>query len=341
MRVPAKIVLSALLLALVVAPAHGQPPAPLGAVDTLTRLTQIDVEIAQALSEVEQAEADGARIEAELAGIGTARESGTRRLTERTRALYRLTRAGVLPVAGGLEAMLEHAARVERLERMLERDVQEMQELTRHEAALREETTTATGRIAAARARATSLEAEKAQLLETGAQLSAFDVALAGAVAVPPGGGSISVSGSLAPIAADEGFGIRFSDGGGEGTGTSAFESRRGELALPVAAPTGFRDASRDEGSGIELVGTRGATVRAAAVGRVAYADRHPGYGSLVIVDHGESYFTVYGGLGAIDVQVGDEVPRAARLGSVGTSPVFFQVRRGTRPLDAHAWLGI
>lgn len=314
--------------------AHGQG-GPIAAVDTITRLTQIDVEIAQALTEVEQAEADGARIEAELNGLGTARESGRRRLTDRTRSLYRLTRAGTLPIAGGLDALLSHAARVERLERMLERDVGEMRELERRESALREETTAAAERIASARARASALETEKAQLLEAGGMLGAFDVALAGATEVPSG---VSIDGA----GGSDGFGIRFSDTGEPATDRGgAFESRRGELALPIAAPTGMRDASREEGSGLELDGTRGATVRAAASGRIAYADRHPGYGSLVIVDHGSSYFTVYGGLGAIDVQVGDEVPRGGRVGSVGTSAIFFQVRRGTRALDAHAWLGI
>src|SRR5205085_1123185 len=108
----------------------------------------------------------------------------------------------------------------------------------------------------------TALESEKAQLLETSGELSAFDVALAGAVDVPAG---------------DDGFGIRFSDGAGSpSSAPAAFESQRGELALPIAAPTSVRDASRDEGSGIELSGTRGATVRAGAAGHVAYADRHP-----------------------------------------------------------------
>lgn len=308
---------------------HGQG-MPFGAVDTLTRLTQIDGEIAQALSEVEQAEADGARIGAELGGIGDARVGGSRRVTDRTRALYRLSRAGVLPIAGGFDALIGHAARVERLTRMLERDVEEMRELTRRESALREETTVAASRLTSAHARVTELETQKAQLLETGAQLSAFDVALGGGVDVPAGAGSSS----------GDGFGIRFSDGRDRGE-QSAFDSQRGGLALPIAAPTSIRDARRDEGSGLELAGTRGATVRSAAAGRVAYADRHPGYGSLVIVDHGNSYFTVYGGLGAIDTEVGDEMPRAGHIGSVGTAPIFFQVRRGTRPLDAHAWLGI
>ncbi len=328
-----KIALLALVFALTAPITHvarGQG-GPRIAVDTITRLTQIDVDIAQALSEVEQAEADGARVDAELAGMAAAREGGSRRVQDRTRALYRLSRAGALPLAGGFDALLGHAARVERLTRMLERDVQEMHELTQHETALRDETVAATARVASAHARVAALEAEKAQLLETSGGLSAFDVALAGAVDVPA---------QTTIATSQDGFGIRFSDG--ESTSApSAFEGQRGELALPVAAPTSIHEASRDEGSGLELAGTRGATVRAGAAGRVAYADRHPGYGSLVIIDHGNSFFTVYGGLGAIDTQVGDEMPRAGRVGSVGTSPIFFQVRRGTRPLDARAWLGI
>jgi septal ring factor EnvC (AmiA/AmiB activator) len=322
----------ALALAGVLAPrapaAHGQLGTS-AAVDPITRLSQIDGEIAAALSTVEQTEADGARVEAELAGVVAARASGNHRLAERTRALYRLTRAGVLPVAGGFEALLTHAARVARLTRMLERDVAEMRELRARAEALREETGEITGRLESARQQVASLESEKARLLETAGQLSAFDVALGGGEG---GGGTISISG--------DGFGLRLSEPDPDAPG-SAFEAQRGALALPIAAPTSTREARREEGVGLELAGTRGATVRAAAAGHVAYADRHPGYGSLVIVDHGGSYFTVYGGLGAIDAQVGDEIPRGGRVGSVGSGAVFFQVRRGTRPLDTRAWLGI
>lgn len=307
--------------------ARGQLGAT-AAVDPITRLSQIDGEIASALSTVEQTEADGARVEAELAGVVAARATGNHRLADRTRALYRLTRAGVLPVAGGFEALLTHAARVARLTRMLERDVAEMRELRGRAEALREQTGEITARLESARQRVASLESEKARLLEAAGELSAFDVALGGG----EGGSTISIAG--------DGFGIRLSDPDPDAPG-SAFEAQRGALALPIAAPTATREARREEGAGLELSGTRGATVRAAAAGHVAYADRHPGYGSLVIVDHGGSYFTVYGGLGAIDAQVGDEVTRGGRVGSVGEGAVFFQVRRGTRPLDTRAWLGI
>ena len=298
-------------------------------VDPVTRLSQIDAEIAGALSDVEQAEADGARVAAELRGVVDARSAGNRRLATRVHSLYRLTRAGVLPVAGGFEAMLTHAARVARLERMLARDVAEMRELRGRAEALREETGAAATRLDAARGSVASLEAEKAQVIEAAAEATLFDVAL-----------GPSVSRGAETYSAADGFGLRVTTPDQDAP-TRAFESQRGQLALPLSAPTEMRSAAREEGAGLELLGTRGATVRAAAAGHVAYADRHPGYGSLVIVDHGGSYFTIYGGLGAIDVQVGDEVQRGARVGTVGTTPVFFQVRRGTRALEPRSWLGV
>jgi hypothetical protein len=40
-------------------------------------------------------------------------------------------------------------------------------------------------------------------------------------------------------------------------------------------------------------------------------------------------------------VSVGQTLARGAELGVLDTAPVFFQVRRGTRALDARIWLGL
>jgi septal ring factor EnvC (AmiA/AmiB activator) len=85
--------------------------------------------------------------------------------------------------------------------------------------------------------------------------------------------------------------------------------------------------------------------VRAVSAGRVAFSDRYGSYGRLVILDHGDGYYTVYGGLGAVEVRVGDDLSRQARIGSIGTdfapAALFFEVRKGTRTLDPRAWLGL
>jgi septal ring factor EnvC (AmiA/AmiB activator) len=64
-----------------------------------------------------------------------------------------------------------------------------------------------------------------------------------------------------------------------------------------------------------------------------------------VILDHGEQYFTVCGHLAEIFVSLGDAVAEGDTIGSVGetgslTGPsLYFEVRRGSRPLDPALWL--
>lgn len=92
---------------------------------------------------------------------------------------------------------------------------------------------------------------------------------------------------------------------------------------------------------GLELASKPGSAVRAAAAGRVAFAERYGSYGQLVILDHGERYYTVYGGVGSVDVQVGDDLSKSARIGAAGGDPLYFEVRRGTKTQDARSWLGL
>ncbi len=83
------------------------------------------------------------------------------------------------------------------------------------------------------------------------------------------------------------------------------------------------------------------------AAGRVAYADRHDGYGLTVILDHGDRYYTVYASLGGIDAKVGDTLPPGGRVGVVGSSEggaqpkLYFEVRKDAATLDPGPWLGL
>ena len=128
---------------------------------------------------------------------------------------------------------------------------------------------------------------------------------------------------------------------------SDGFAAQRGRLASPVTGDVRIVPGQRAEsdGPGLELQAPVGTTVRAAAAGRVAFSDRYGSYGRLVILDHGDGFYTVYGGLGAVEVRVGDDLSREARIGSVGTdyspSALFFEVRKGTRTLEPRAWLGL
>ena len=96
--------------------------------------------------------------------------------------------------------------------------------------------------------------------------------------------------------------------------------------------------------NGIEVAGREGADVQAVHEGTVAYAAPFTGFGTLVIVDHGQSAFTLYGHLAEAVVTPGTNVSRGAVVGSLGQSPsggaaLYFEVRIDGRPSDPLQWL--
>ena len=302
--------------------------------DPSGRVAELDRDIASNLSRVEQLEAQRARADAEVAALTTRRAETNRRLRDRARALYRLTHAGALPLSGGFPALLAHLGRRARLERIVLADLEAMEDLRARAVALREESGLRAAELEQARATLRTLEAEKERLSQ-GGFAGLFATGTPGAVVAS--GPTYGLSRS--PVVSDDGYGIRVV--GGDPAPSVGFESQRGQSMIPLLAPSAMRKASREEGTKLEISGSVGATVRAAADGRVAFAHTHAAYGRLVIVDHGASYFTIYGGLGRVDVAIGQAVARGGSLGSLDASPLFFQVRRGTRALDARAWLGL
>jgi septal ring factor EnvC (AmiA/AmiB activator) len=134
--------------------------------------------------------------------------------------------------------------------------------------------------------------------------------------------------------------------------GATPFSALRGLLDPPVDAPivVGFGPVHDEFGTrtfrkGVELAAPAGAAVRAVADGVVRFAGWFRGYGKIVILDHGDSYFTVSGHLDEVAVEVGDVVSRGARIASAGATGslsgprLYFEVRRGGEALDPAAWL--
>ncbi len=73
--------------------------------------------------------------------------------------------------------------------------------------------------------------------------------------------------------------------------------------------------------SGIEISLAEGQPVRAVHEGTVAYADQFTGYGNLVIVDHGDSAYSLYGYLSALEAARGAQVDAQTADRLVGTQP--------------------
>lgn len=96
--------------------------------------------------------------------------------------------------------------------------------------------------------------------------------------------------------------------------------------------------------NGIEVAAEEGASATAVHEGTVAFAAPFTGFGVLVIVDHGNSAFTLYGHLSDASVSAGTNVSRGTPLGHVGVSPsggaaLYFEVRIDGRPADPLEWL--
>lgn len=128
------------------------------------------------------------------------------------------------------------------------------------------------------------------------------------------------------------------------------FSAQRGTLALPVRGELGGRFGSpRADGGvtwkGLFIAAKPGAEVRAVAGGRVVYADWLRGFGNLLIVDHGDSYMTLYANAEALLKQVGEIISGGDTIATVGNSGgnaesgLYFEMRHEGKPFDPLTWV--
>lgn len=91
---------------------------------------------------------------------------------------------------------------------------------------------------------------------------------------------------------------------------------------------------------GLDIAGTMGEPVRAAAAGRVVYSGNGlKGYGNLVIIKHGPHYLSAYAYNSRLFVKEGDVVSggqEIAAMGKAGTDRVklHFEIRHDGDPVD-------
>ena len=129
-------------------------------------------------------------------------------------------------------------------------------------------------------------------------------------------------------------------------------ELSRGKLEWPVRGKitSGFGKARHPEFSaevfrqGIAIEAPTGEEIKAVESGQVVFAERFSGYGKMVVVDHGERYFSVYAHLSEILKKKGDKVERAETVGRVGDSDslagsgLYFEMRKDGKPIDPLPW---
>jgi len=266
----------------------------------------------------------------EIGRMGGAVAMGHARVVAGGKAFYKLTRAGLLPVGGGFDALVTHAMHVERARRRLVDDVEEERHLRARAADLaRDLERVARDRVALASQR-TAMDAARLAMEDEQRRTAAFDHAF---------DSSTGASGEYVAVYGGTGAAPESQAG--------MFAAARGRLLFPVAGRAEVRPAHREgtDGPGLEVHAPVGSAVRAVFAGRVAFADRYGPYGRIVILDHGDHYYTVSGDLDEIDVKIGQDIGAGERIGTVGDDGqgpmLYFEVRHGSQTIAPGTWLGI
>ena len=131
------------------------------------------------------------------------------------------------------------------------------------------------------------------------------------------------------------------------------FASLKGALPRPVSGPiltdygTGTDPIYNNPifNKGIEIQADEGVDFISVATGQVIYADYFEGYGNLIIIDHGDSYYTIYAHARDVLVSVGDTVSSGEVIGTVGDTGslkgpnLYFEIRHHGNTSDPESWL--
>lgn len=131
-------------------------------------------------------------------------------------------------------------------------------------------------------------------------------------------------------------------------------------IAKPTAGPTfrrpvagavllGWQRSANGVGhEGLDFAANMGDRVGAAAAGKVIFAGDEPNrFGRLVVIDHGNDWYTAYGNLSKVTVKRGEQVRAGERIGLAGDAgnasrpEVHFEIRKDRKPVDPAPLLGI
>ncbi len=96
---------------------------------------------------------------------------------------------------------------------------------------------------------------------------------------------------------------------------------------------------------GVWIAADAGSPVRAIATAQVVYVGWMHHFGLLLVLDHGDGYFSLYGHNQSALRQVGDQVSAGEMIAEAGDtgghhkSGVYLEIRKGRRALDPLKWL--
>jgi septal ring factor EnvC (AmiA/AmiB activator) len=134
---------------------------------------------------------------------------------------------------------------------------------------------------------------------------------------------------------------------------SGGFASQKGRLSLPAQGRiiSSFGRHKHPEfnsftvSNGISISAPNGADVRSVYDGRVVFSDYFKGYGNMVIVDHGDGFFSLYAHNSKVFKRAGASVSKNEVLANVGDvdsakgSVLYFEIRYQGKPVDPTPWV--
>ena len=130
-------------------------------------------------------------------------------------------------------------------------------------------------------------------------------------------------------------------------SGDSSFYDFKGKLPSPVEGKAIKCDTVTEKSEisnlkGVFIESPAGSEVRAVFPGRVDFSGKLKGYGEMVIINHGDRFFTVSAQLANRNKHEGDVVEAGDTIGMLGngskTVRLYFDVRKAGKSLDPMKW---
>ncbi|MDR2125043.1 MAG: peptidoglycan DD-metalloendopeptidase family protein [Desulfovibrio sp.] len=121
----------------------------------------------------------------------------------------------------------------------------------------------------------------------------------------------------------------------------------KGRLPRPVSGSVKvrFHPDAEPASRGLGFAVAEKAEVRAVAGGKVVHNDVLRGFGTVLIVQHGTDYYTLYAFLGACPLKLGQEVQERQKVGTAGYYPaikgpgLYFELRFKQKAINPEPWL--
>ena len=118
-----------------------------------------------------------------------------------------------------------------------------------------------------------------------------------------------------------------------------------GRLLVPYGNVRHPRFRTEVPHPGIDIAAEPGDEVRVVFDGRVVFSDWFRGYGQLIVIDHADTFLSIYGHLGERLVEVGQEtyegdlIARSGEGGTLDSPGLYFEIRHNGKPEDPSPWL--